>query len=221
MRRNLRRCRAVMDARKFTTCSPCIIRGTVNSNFTPVDGKTIQFSRWGISLEEEFYEENREIYFSWIYSLVFDFFEDGNLANVLGNYESFCTWRKIVRVVTSALESEKLARGFAVSSRGFHFELNVRKSSLQMYANPWPGRKGKGISGIKSPFSISIHRSSVMNRYDSIVDGSFICTSFEEKSVDVSKTDRKIFTSYTWRTREGILFRRNLREFTRRNRDSA
>lgn len=145
------------------------------------------------------------------------FFEDGNLANVLGNYESFCTWRKIVRVVTSALESEKLARGFAVSSRGFHFELNVRKSSLQMYANPWPGRKG--ISGIKSPFSI--HRSSVMNRYDSIVDGSFICTSFEEKSVDVSKTDRKIFTSYTWRTREGILFRRNLREFTRRNRDSA
>lgn len=147
------------------------------------------------------------------------FFEDGNLANVLGNYESFCTWRKIVRVVTSALESEKLARGFAVSSRGFHFELNVRKSSLQMYANPWPGRKG--ISGIKSPFSISIHRSSVMNRYDSIVDGSFICTSFEEKSVDVSKTDRKIFTSYTWRTREGILFRRNLREFTRRNRDSA
>lgn len=122
-----------------------------------------------------------------------------------------------MRVVTSALESEKLARGFAVSSRGFHFELNVRKSSLQMYANPWPGRKG--ISGIKSPFSI--HRSSVMNRYDSIVDGSFICTSFEEKSVDVSKTDRKIFTSYTWRTREGILFRRNLREFTRRNRDSA
>lgn len=83
-----------------------------------------------------------------------------------------------MRVVTSALESEKLARGFAVSSRGFHFELNVRKSSLQMYANPWPGRKG--ISGIKSPFSI--HRSSVMNRYDSIVDGSFICTSFEEKS---------------------------------------
>lgn len=24
-----------MDARKFTTCSPCIIRETVNSNFTP------------------------------------------------------------------------------------------------------------------------------------------------------------------------------------------
>lgn len=220
MRRNLRRCRAVMDARKFTTCSPCIIRGTVNSNFTPVDGKTIPSFRDEEYLWRRNFTRKIEKYTSREYIASYSiFFEDGNLANVLGNYESFCTWRKIVRVVTSALESEKLARGFAVSSRGFHFELNVRKSSLQMYANPWPGRKG--ISGIKSPFSISIHRSSVMNRHDSIVDGSFICTSFEEKSVDVSKTDRKIFTSYTWRTREGILFRRNLREFTRRNRDSA
>lgn len=57
-----------MDARKFTTCSPCIIRETVNSNFTP----------WMVKLYPvfavrdmfggnggAFYEENREIYFSY------------------------------------------------------------------------------------------------------------------------------------------------------------
>lgn len=37
-----------------------------------------------------------------------------------------------------------------------------------MYANSESLAKGKEISGIKSSFSVSIHRSSVMNRYDSV-----------------------------------------------------
>lgn len=208
MRRNLRRCRAVMDARKFTTCSPCIIRETVNSNFTPWMVKLYPV----FAVRDMFGGNGGGILWGKSRNVVLVFFEDGNLERVSVNVLVFSEITKVLHVcVTSAFEFRSRFHSLVTWPASSWTYVNPVYRCTRT-ANPWP-RKGKEISGIKSSFSVSIHRSSVMNRYDSvagsIVDALFARVSRRNRRRgrgDVSKANRKIFMSYTRRTREGILF---------------
>lgn len=100
-------------------------------------------------------------------NVVLVLFEDGNLERVSVNVLVFSEITKVLHVcVTSAFEFRSRFHSLVTWPASSWTYVNPVYRCTRT-ANPWP-RKGKEISGIKSSFSVSIHRSSVMNRYDSV-----------------------------------------------------